>query len=520
MRCHVMEITKEMNNHPEKYIKFVANYLRKSRGEVSEDLDKHRRVLTELCEKNNWKYVEYPEIESGDSIAARPIFQKLLKDIEEGIYDAVCVVDIDRLGRGDKGDQDKIQKIFMRANTLIATPSKVYNLVDEDDEFVVDMKGFLARREYKLIVKRLSQGKKVGSKRGDWTNGNPPYPYEYERYGDEYNAKGLVINTEKLKTYRYIIDNFLKDRIPLSEIAYDLNRQRIPSPRDCQWHENTLARIVIDETHLGKIISNKTKGDSHTHKKQYAKPVEYINRVDWVVIENCHQPVKTIEEHEQIIMFLSRRNKSHRKKDRIIKPLTSLVKCSKCGHSMSVLVRDDRKNPESLKPCWYHDTYGVKCENREGMTKYIYQKIDLKLQKYEDQLREDLANNKGSESSSIRSQIEKATKELNSKEKALVRIQNAYEAEAYTIQEFKGRKDIVNVDILKLEDELKILKSQFKRLVATTNEMRLSKIDIYKEKIKDDKITDVGKNKLLKSIIENIIWERNGDIINIEINFL
>ena len=92
------------------YIKYVALYLRKSRGDNDEDLIKHKTSLIDLCKKNKWKYIIYSELESGDSIFMRPVFQKLLSDVRDGVYDAVAVVDIDRLGRGDMGDQDAIKK--------------------------------------------------------------------------------------------------------------------------------------------------------------------------------------------------------------------------------------------------------------------------------------------------------------------------------------------------------------------------------------------------------------------------
>lgn len=79
------------------------------------------------------------------------------------------------------GDQDIIKKALSKSNTLVITENETYNLNDDNDEFIIDMKGFIAIREYKAILKRLSRGKKVGSRMGMWTNGKPPYPYEYQK---------------------------------------------------------------------------------------------------------------------------------------------------------------------------------------------------------------------------------------------------------------------------------------------------------------------------------------------------
>ena len=121
-------------------IKYIAAYLRKSRGEDDSALENHRIILNELCEKNGWTQpIEYAEIETGDSISLRPEMQRLLSDVSKGIFDAVCVVDIDRLGRGDLGDQDKIKKAFAKSGTLIVTQNRIYDLDNENDETAVDI---------------------------------------------------------------------------------------------------------------------------------------------------------------------------------------------------------------------------------------------------------------------------------------------------------------------------------------------------------------------------------------------
>ena len=196
-----------MNIESTKYdVRYVANYLRKSRAESMEDLEKHRMILTELCHKYNFKYVEYIEVGTSDSIEMRLKISKLLKEISDGVYDAVCVVEYDRLSRGDMGDQDKIAKTFKKSETLIITPEKFYNLNDDIDNEMVEFKGFFARQEYKMITKRLQQGKKIGARQGQWTNGIPPFPYVYQRYNNKYNEKGLVVHDERLKIYKNMIE--------------------------------------------------------------------------------------------------------------------------------------------------------------------------------------------------------------------------------------------------------------------------------------------------------------------------
>lgn len=510
----------EHKTQKEEYITFVANYLRKSRGENDSDLDKHRMVLIEICKKNGWKYVEYPEIETGDSIEIRPIFKQLLKDIQEGLYDAVCVVDIDRLGRGSKSDQDLIENTFRKTNTLIATPTKIYDLSNEDDEFVIDMKGFLARREYKMIVKRLTQGKKVGARRGDWTNGTPPYPYEYERWKESYNPKGLVVNREKNEVYQFMKESVIRYKMTADEIAWHLNKKKIPGPRGGLWHGNTIHRILIDETHLGKIISNKTKGDGHKKKRPNAHPVKVLPKSEWVVVENCHEAVKTQKEHEKILAIIHDRNKVLNKVSRGKRPLSGLIKCAKCGHTMQVVHREDRKSPESVKPCWYKDPFGNKCSNGGGVIDEVYRVIQSELKSYEEHLKEKIANDEGSDVWNLEIEIQQKLNEITQKEKALDRIHEAFEEGVYSLEEFKKRKEKVGMEISKLEGELEILNIKLKHTESMTNEDRLAVITNFWKEFSDGSLDPEEQNRLFKTIIDNIEWEKIDNEIHVTVNFL
>lgn len=98
-------------------IKYVAVYLRKSRGETLEDLIKHKTILEELCKTRGWVYIIYEEVETGESLFARPVMQQLLRDIGDNTYDAVVCVDLDRLGRGDLVVKDERKAITVRVSS-------------------------------------------------------------------------------------------------------------------------------------------------------------------------------------------------------------------------------------------------------------------------------------------------------------------------------------------------------------------------------------------------------------------
>jgi DNA invertase Pin-like site-specific DNA recombinase len=496
-------------------IKYVATYIRKSRAENDEDLEKHRLMLTELCTKNNLEFIEYAEIGTSDSIDMRPKMSQLLKDIEKGIFDAVVVVDYDRFGRGDLSEQDRIKKAFQKSQTLIITPDKIYDLNNDSDDTFVDFKGLFARQEYKAITKRLRRGKYLGAMRGEWTNGTPPFPYEYQKYGDKYNPKGLVVNDEKLRTYTYIKESYLAG-VSTTVIAVNLNNQHIPSPRNAKWTNVTISRMLADETHLGRIISNKTSGDGHKKKKPSSKPFQKIPKDERVVIENRHEAIKTQEEHDEIINRLEERKAIPFRARQSVYSLSGLIKCGKCGHTHSFLVKDSGKI--LMKPCWYADSHGNKCINKGIMLNFLEGLIIGEIKKYKDRyIVKDKSNEKKTVNALTR-QIESMESQQQKFTKAIDRVNESYELGDYTREQWLDRKKKWENEIADIRGKIYELKKRVNSTALITSTERLENLKLFFEKI-ETSTTPQERNELYRTIIDRIIWTRNGDDISIHIEY-
>jgi DNA invertase Pin-like site-specific DNA recombinase len=495
-------------------IRYVAIYIRKSRAESMEDLEKHRMVLIDLCKRNNFKYVEYMEVGTSDSIDLRPKISKLLKEVEEGVYDAVCVVEYDRLGRGDLGEQDRLKKAFQKSNTLIITPDKIYDLNDDIDDTFADLKGFFARQEYKMITKRLRQGKKIGARRGQWTNGIPPLPYVYQTYKNKVNKKGLVVDDEMLPIYREIIEQAMRGVAP-KKIAENLNQRGFMTPRGHYWSNVSVQRLLVDETHLGKIVSNKTQGDGHRNKRPNAKAYKQIPPCDWVIVEDCHEPVKTQDEHDRILELIHQRNiipvASRRQKH----ALTGLIKCSKCGHTLTFNMS---KEKVFVKPCWYIDALGAKCGN-QGISVDVLESILLdELRKYN--LSPVISFNEEDDNAEVNLQASIAEKEalLQKYRKALDLVNDAYELGDYTRKEWLMRKEKWQKSIDLVKNEIFGLKKKYRSQHKMSDEERQRNLLMFLDNIKS--VTENSqRNELYRTIINSIVYLRERDNIQIEIDF-
>lgn len=505
-------------------IKYVAEYLRKSRGETTEDLIKHKTILEELCKSRGWVYVVYEEVETGESLFARPVMQQLLRDVEDNIYDAVVCVDLDRLGRGDLVDWGQIKRVFQKTNTYMVTPSSLYNLNDDNEEFAVDLQTLFARREYKKITHRLSMGKKVGAKLGAWTNGTPPMPYEYQEWIDPatnkryYNEKGLVVNLQKLSIYRFMVDSFIKDKKSTNEIAWELNRRNIPSPRGGRWCNMTVRRLLVDETHLGKIISNKTKSDGHKNKSPNKQPFQKIPKEQWTVVENRHEAIKTQDEHEKILIGIQKNLKSPYRRSDHYYPLKGLIKCGLCGYGLPLEYK--RGKDLIVKKCWHKDYLGNKCPNSSGKAQYIIDAIDEQLKEYEEQIRKEIESCEDQSTDLIQLQIKTIMDKLNKKDIALKRARIAYDEGVDTLDEYRSAKERILKEVDELESQLSIENLKLQKAQSITNHEKLHYIEEFRRSRWEDELDDKELNDLYKTIISSIIWTKQGDNIDIKVNFL
>ena len=160
-------------------------YLRKSRADVEAEahgagdtLARHQDELLRAAKRLNLPVSKiYREIVSGDSIAARPVMQQLLDEVERGMWEGVLVVEVERLARGDTIDQGIVAQAFKLSHTKIVTPAKIYDPNNEFDEEYFEFGLFMSRREYKTINRRLQRGRVASVMEGKYTGNIPPYGY-------------------------------------------------------------------------------------------------------------------------------------------------------------------------------------------------------------------------------------------------------------------------------------------------------------------------------------------------------
>lgn len=504
-------------------IKNVAIYLRKSRGESEADLQKHRDILLEVCEKNGWQYDIYEEIATSESLELRPKALSLIADVSLGMYDAVLVVAIDRLTRAGSKDSDIVKKHLIDSDTFLIENTTIYNFEDDSSDLNYEVKSMVGRLEFKLIKKRLRSGKVQGSKQGKWCNGIPPLPYLYNK-----DTKLLIVDETMLITYRQIIDSVVKEKKSTNIIAYELNNAGLKTKNNNYWTSKTVRDILLDKTHLqwedtdyGHIVIGKTKGQGHLKKKtETSLNFKRIPQENWRMFRGEHKWLKTLDEHQIIEGHLARKCKAPRKTTaKKIYPLTGLVRCTLCGHYLGFTERVDRKGLLSVKKCWYVNPLGEKCTNGSSSMNILISRINEAISEHIDKIEYESINVDSKELDKITQAIKNHNNVIKQKEVMLERERMAYAKGIYEVDEY----GIIRAKIKKeMEQSHKIIKSlelEFKILKERSSTDKLDLFKQFQSVINNPLLTWEEQNELYKTIIDYIDYSSNKGNLQLNIMF-
>ena len=488
----------------------VCMYLRKSRQdeelekrENTDTLARHRSTLLEVAKKQHLDIIEvHEEIVSGGSIASRPKMLKLLEEVRNNMYDAVLCMDLDRLGRGGMQDQGLILDTFKETNTLIITPDKTYDLNNELDEEMTEFKAFFARRELKIITKRMQRGRIKSVEEGKFIASTAPYGYKFEY--DKEGKKSLVIDEEKAAIVRNIFDMYINGN-GAYKIKVWLDNIGIKTNTGIPFSQQAIGRILRNNIYCGYVTWNNYRRKGTITKKQ---PKENI-----IIAKGIHEPIISeeiwnkadeIRQNNQIAPSGNNKN--------LTNPLAGLVKCACCGHTMTNKLSNYKGEGYVKFMCC------KSCNENRGVKMYVLEETILEylediLQEFENQILSNKVENKENDRiENLRctlSLLKKKAVELNKQKNNL---HDLLEKGVYDVDTYLERTQVLSkkTDENKnaIDSTLKLIESE-KNININYNELSIS-IKLVLENYK--KTDDIKlKNFLLKSVIDEIIYFKEKD---------
>lgn len=472
-------------------IKHVAVYLRLSRDEENQGIEQvlanHRQTLISLCNENKWSYELFEEVASSSTIINREQMVKLLDRVEQNYYDAVVVMDVDRLSRNEF-DASLIKRILLETETYIVTPYRMYDLTRDDDSLLLGITNLIASGEYKQILKRMRRGKEYAQKQGHWTNGIAPLGYTKDT-----KTKKLVPN-ERAKDIQFVFSEIIKGTT-IPSLIRQLNNMGIKTRQGYDFKYNSIVRIVNNEAYKGTIASNKTIGQYKSRPKE-----------EWIVVHNVHPAIvdeATWDAANKIVNEYS--FKAPRSKNRIY-PTSNLIYCANCG-KVQGCNNHKRLNKIYIKHC--------KCGNRSFYYNPVLAMIKKEVLGYKEHILNALETfEEGKQEDNIQYRKEKLLSQLNKSKRALDKINILFEEDEIDIITYRERK-------AKRQEEIKLIEEQME---ALEREDKATKVETLKEQIKSieklvgkwelldgEGYSDEQVNRLLHGLISGILWSFKKD---------
>lgn len=473
----------------------AAVYLRKSRMEegmdTSEVLSRHQQSLVKYAQAHRIQIMEtYPEVVSGESLYARPQMLRLLQDVEDGRYEAVLCMDLDRLSRGRMKDQGMILDAFKETGTLIITPEKVYNLSDELDEEYAELKTFISRREYKIITKRLRRGLQQSIQDGCYV-ANAPYGYR-KVVVDRHPT--LEIYEPEAKFVRMIFQLYAQG-LGCVSVARQVNALGAQPHRSAEFSRNSIVKILKNPTYIGKIVWNQKK---HI-RKGAAGNVKHITiyqpKDQWTITDGLHPAIIEKELWDKVQDILEDRYSPPHRDGTVKSPLVGLVRCAKCGQNMQRMTMKARPYLVCSKP-------GCCCAAQFPL---VEARIISSLEEQLEQLELTAGADTTADTSTQELAVETVQKELAAAQRQKNRLHELLELGEYDLPTFRERMDVVRQKIAKLEKEAAEAQRTLERARQSNPQKQAARI---REVLSAYGTADVPeKNSLLKSVVE-VAWYR------------
>ena len=516
-----------------------AIYIRVSTEKQREkfSLPSQEKILIEYAKSRSWGYVLYNEgAGSGETLENRPQMMRLLGDAKAKKFDVCLVIELERLSRDeDLFDWLTIKKTFRDNKIKISTPNQTYDLSDDEDDFLSDLFGALAKREKKKLLKRMKRGSLEAVTKGVYIGSQFRLGYKYDK-----KTKKLAVVPEEAEIIRSMFKLCNDENMGTVAIAGYLNSKGIPTvlefaqkkgvlKKDSKlkigsWTGGTVWRILTNSIYYGVYNYNKVE-----HKN--AKTISKRPESEWV--KQAVDPIITFEDFQIAQENIKNRAKWSDRNTKNEYLLSGLLYCAECESKLQGATfkayekKDANGNPLRNKRGYlikrwnttsYYKCYGrVKkdCTLPYAKTQEIDNKVWQAIEHFINQPQkafDEAIQIKQKELTEVKETI---PDRLNVLEKELEKL---IKAEDRLLDAF-SMGDLIQEDLKKQMPKIKFKKSRIQGEIDTLSlqivgsdlkQERLTNLSAIKGEIDD--MSAKERKEFLRDALDKVIIYKNGDI--------
>ena len=318
----------------------------------------------------------------------RPSFKKMLSDIDEGKINLVIVKDLSRFGRNYVEAGMYVQRFTDSNIRFIAADDNYDSLVNSDD-LLFPIKNVVNEMYARDVSKKTKAAKKAKARDGQFIGSKAPFGYKIDP-NDRHHlivdepAAQVVKRIFRLASegvgYNKMVKIFREEKV-LTPIAYfNLNNPDYFKSdywrKEFDWHVTSIRAILNNEVYLGKLVYGKQRNKSMKSKEKVRNPKE-----DWIVVENCHEPIITQELWDTVHKILNAKHRPAKAGE--VQMFAGLLYCSDCGHCLTYSQKQRKDGSyHGAYSCWMYKTHGKEyCASHYITFDTIYELVLIDIQR-------------------------------------------------------------------------------------------------------------------------------------------
>lgn len=288
----------------------------------------------------------------------------MLSDIDEGKINLVIVKDLSRFGRNYVEAGMYVQRFTDSNIRFIAADDNYDSLVNSDD-LLFPIKNVVNEMYARDVSKKTKAAKKAKARDGQFIGSKAPFGYKI----DPNDRHHLIVDEPAAQVVKRIF-RLASEGVGYNKMAKIFREEKVLTPiayfnlnnpdyfksdywrKEFDWHVTSIRAILNNEVYLGKLVYGKQRNKSMKSKEKVRNPKE-----DWIVVENCHEPIITQELWDTVHKILNAKHRPAKAGE--VQMFAGLLYCSDCGHCLTYSQKQRKDGSyHGAYSCWMYKTHG------------------------------------------------------------------------------------------------------------------------------------------------------------------
>lgn len=318
----------------------------------------------------------------------RPSFKKMLSDIDEGKINLVIVKDLSRFGRNYVEAGMYVQR-FTDSNIRFIAADDNYDSLINSDDLLFPIKNVVNEMYARDVSKKTKAAKKAKARDGQFIGSKAPFGYKI----DPNDRHHLIVDEPAAQVVKRIF-RLASEGVGYNKMAKMFREEKVLTPiayfnlnnpdyfksdywrKEFDWHVTSIRAILNNEVYLGKLVYGKQRNKSMKSKEKVRNPKE-----DWIVVENCHEPIITQELWDTVHKILNAKYRPAKAGE--VQMFAGLLYCSDCGHCLTYSQKQRKDGSyHGAYSCWMYKTHGKEyCASHYITFDTIYELVLIDIQR-------------------------------------------------------------------------------------------------------------------------------------------